>query len=91
MENKLKSTIFSLPNGSLPITFYVQAYFSYDWISLTADIGGWTGTLIGFRYYLILQSTRDKVMMLIRTSLLVRASDCQFQSRNSPGLDLRIL
>jgi hypothetical protein len=29
---------------------FLQVDFSYDWISLIADVGGWTGTLIGLRY-----------------------------------------
>jgi hypothetical protein len=34
------------------IIFYSKAGFAYDWISLIADVGGWTGTLIGIRYAL---------------------------------------
>jgi hypothetical protein len=30
-------------------TTVFQASFSYDWIALIGDIGGWTGTLIGLR------------------------------------------
>jgi hypothetical protein len=29
--------------------FSCKATYSYSWISLIADIGGWTGTLIGVR------------------------------------------
>jgi hypothetical protein len=40
----------SLDKGYFTNIILLQASFSYDWISLIADIGGWTGTLIGYRY-----------------------------------------
>jgi hypothetical protein len=50
---------------------FSKAGFAYDWISFIADVGGWTGTLIGIRYALHVEKIDLNPFFLLKSFCFV--------------------
>jgi hypothetical protein len=66
-------------NRKFSLIIYSKAGFAYDWISLIADVGGWTGTLIGIRYALYV----EKILVSFENSFRLLQNVRFFSVQNS--------